>query len=119
MKSTIELKHVGPRQHVQGLLEELISRVEEKLRHFRGDALSIHVVFEENGAHKLFRAAVTCHIPQHVIAAHEEHREAGVAIRKAFAELSRQLKRQLARYRPQQLRRGLRRSQRSLYETIT
>ena len=51
MKSTIELKHVGPRQHVQGLLEELISRVEEKLRHFRGDAISIHVVFEIGRAH--------------------------------------------------------------------
>lgn len=111
MKTTIELKHVGPRQRVQGLLEELISRLEERLKHFRSDALSVHVMFEENRRHTLFHAKVTCHIPQHVIAAHEEDRDPGAAIRKAFTELSRRLERRLAKYRPQQLRRGLRRSQ--------
>ena len=111
MKSTIELKHVGPRQHVHVLLEELIARVEERLRHFRSEAISIHVVFEENGSHKLFRTAVTCHTPHHVAAAHEEHRQAGASIRRAFAELERQLERALARYRPQQLRQWLRRTE--------
>ena len=111
MKSTIELKHVGPRQHVQGIIEELIARVEEKLQHFRSQEVSIHVVFEENGSHKLFRTSLTCHIPRCVVAAHEEHRESGVSIRHAFAELERQLERHLSRYRPQGLRRRLQRTE--------
>ncbi|MBI4598067.1 MAG: HEAT repeat domain-containing protein [Candidatus Omnitrophica bacterium] len=110
MKSTIELKHVGPRQHVQHLLEELIGRLEDRLRHFRGEALSIHVVFEENGARKLYRTSVTCHIPRRIIAAHEEHRDPGISIRESFAEIERQLEKQLARFRPHALRRRAARS---------
>ena len=51
MKRFIELKHVGPRAHVRALVDDLIDRLEEKLRHFRDDTMSVHVVFEENAAH--------------------------------------------------------------------
>src|SRR3989338_1766036 len=105
MKRTIELKHVGPRQHVQTLLDELINRLEEKLDHFPQDALSVHVVFEENGTHKVFRTSLTCHVPGHVVAAHEEGREAGSSIRKAFSEVERQLEKQKAILRREYLRR--------------
>ncbi len=109
MKSAIELKHVGPRGHVQHLLEELIGRLEEKLNHFRSDAVSLHVVFEENGTHKLYRASLTCHVPGYTVAAHEEGREAGAAIREAFAELERQLEKRKAVLRHEHERRRSRR----------
>src|SRR3989338_3707201 len=96
MKRLIELKHVGPKEHVRTLLEDLIGRLEEKLKHFPSDAVTVHVVFEENGTHKLYRASLTCHVPGHTVAAHEEHRDAGAAIRKTFAEVERQLEKQKA-----------------------
>ena len=105
MKRLIELKHIGPRAHVRTLIEELIDRLEDHLGQMRQDAISIHVLFEENGSHKLYRAALTCHIPGHVVAAHEENREAGSAIRKAFAEIERQLDKCSAILRQEHLRR--------------
>ena len=110
MKRTIELKHVGPKAHVRTLLDELIDRLEDKLAHFPRDAVSVHVVFDENGAHQLFRIALTCHVPGHTVAAHDEHRDAGTAIRAAFAEVARQLEKQKALLRREHLRRKLRRS---------
>ena len=96
MRRTIELKHVGPRGHVQRLFEELIDRLQEKLQRVSQDAASVHAVFEENGSHKLYRTSLTCHVPGHLVAAHEEGRDAGLTIRKAFAELERQLDKQKA-----------------------
>ena len=107
MKRTVELKHVGPKQHVQALLDDLIGRLEEKLSHFPPDAVSLHVCFDENGTHKLFHAALTCHVPGHTVAAHEEGRKAGAVIRTAFAELQRQLEKQKAIVRGERLRRRL------------
>ena len=104
MKRVIELKHVGPKEHVKVLLEDLIGRLEEKLSHFPPDAVSLHVLFDENGTHKLFHMALTCHVPGHTVAAHEEGREAGVTIRKAFAEVERQLEKQKAFLRREHLR---------------
>lgn len=105
MKRTIELKHVGPKSHVQALLDELIGRLEEKLSHFPADTISLHVLFEENGTHKIFRTALTCHVPKHTVAAHEEGRNPGASIRAAFAEIQRQLEKQKSTVRGDRLRR--------------
>ena len=113
MKRTIELKHVGPRSHVWGLLEELTDRLEDKLRHFPQDTVSFHVLFDENGAHKLYRIAVTCHVPGRTVAAHEESHDPGATIRKAFAEIERQLERHKAMLRREHLRRRSRQTQRA------
>ena len=99
MKCAIELKHVGPRSHVQQLIEELIARLEDKLGHFPSDSISLHVAFEENGSHKLYRMSISCHLPKHTVAAHQEGRDAGLCIRKAFAEVQRQLEKQKAAIR--------------------
>ena len=96
MQRVIELKHVGPKALVRNLLEELIGRLEEKLRHFASEATSVHVVFEVNGSHKLYRTSLTCHVPGHIVAAHNENRDAGASIRTAFAEIQRQLEKQKA-----------------------
>ena len=103
MKRFIELKHVKAKHHVRGLLGELMDRLEHKLQHFTNDVVSVHVLFEENGRHALFRAAVTCHVPGQTVAAHEEQREAGLAIRRAFAEVERQLERRKAIRRHERL----------------
>ena len=103
MKRFIELKHVKAKDHVRGLLGELMDRLEHKLQHFTNDVVSVHVLFEENGRHALFRAAVTCHVPGQTVAAHEEQREAGLAIRRAFVEVERQLERRKAIRRHERL----------------
>ena len=113
MQCAIELKHVGPKAHVRRLLEELIGRLEMKISPLRSDAVSMHVVFEENGSRTLYRTSLTCHVPGHLVAAHEERRDAGLSIRKAFAELERQLEKRKVSVRRARLqtRSGSRRRQ--------
>src|SRR3989338_4739666 len=105
MKRIIELKHVGPKAHIRSLIEALIDRVAEKLQHASPDAVSFHALFDANGTHSVYRMAVTCHLPGHTVAAHEESRDSGEAIRKAFAELERQLEKPLAVLRQDHLKR--------------
>ncbi|MBI2104787.1 MAG: HEAT repeat domain-containing protein [Candidatus Omnitrophica bacterium] len=114
MRRIIELKHVRAKRHVQILLDELLDRLEEKLQHFSGEAVSVHALFEENGSHKLYRTALTCHVPgRTTVAAHEEQREAGLSIREAFKELERQLEKQKAAVRHERLLRRVKRAQRA------
>ena len=110
MIRTIELKHVGPKNHVRSLIEELIDRLEEKLQHLPQETVSIHVLFDENGTHKLYRAALTCHIPGHMTATHKEGREAGDTIRDAFKDLERQLDHSTVIIRREYLRKRLTKS---------
>ncbi len=112
MKRFIELKHVGPKAQVRQLIDELLDRLEQKLRHFPEDAVSAHVLFEENGSRTLSRASLTCHIPGHMVAAHEERREPGQAIRRAFKEVERQLEKQDPLRRQRHLRKRSVRAQR-------
>lgn len=116
MQWNIELKHVGPKAHVRHLLEELIVRLEERLAHFPQDALSLRVVFEENGSHKLYRTSLTCHLPGHMAVAHVEHRDPGLAIRRAFADVGRQLEKRKASIRHEHDRRQARRTRAVLRE---
>ena len=112
MQRIVELKHVGPKAQVRQLISELIDRLEEKLRHFPPDSVSVHVLFDENGSHTLYHVSVTCHIPRRVLAAHEESREAGATIREAFAELERQLEKHSPLLRRERLRKQATRERR-------
>ena len=107
MQRVIELKHVGPKEHVRNLVEDLIDHLESKLQHFAQNAVSIHALFEENGSHALYRIALTCHVPGRVVAAHKESRDAGLIIRKAFAEIERQLEKHNITVRRTHLQRRL------------
>ena len=86
-------------------VEELSARLEDKFRHFPEESVSLHVVFEENGTHTLYRTSVTCHVPGHMVAAHEEGHHAGASIRESFAEIERQLEKLNAVIRREYLRR--------------
>ena len=108
MRRMIDIKHVRAKSSVRALLEDLIARIEEKLSHFPSDAVSLHVVFEENGARTVYHTSVTCHVPGHTVAAREERRDPGASIREAFAELERQLEKQKALIRHEHLRRRAR-----------
>ena len=113
MKRIIELKHVlGPKRHVRALLEDLLDRLDDKLRHFDGYTVSVHVLFEENGAHKLYRAGLTCHVPGRTAVAHEEAHDAGDVVRAVFAEVERQLEKHKAVLRHEPLRKRARRNER-------
>lgn len=113
MKRIIELKHVGPRAHVRELLEDLLDRLESKLARFAHDATSCHIVFEEQRAHQLYRASLTCHVPRQVLAAHEECRDAGETIRHVFADIERQLQKRKAILNNEPQRKRVRRAERT------
>ena len=114
MNRTIEIKHIEPRTQVRQLLEELCDRLEEKLQHFRQESVSIHIQFEENGRRTLSHIKLSCHLPGHLVAAHEEGREPGAIIRKAFAEIERQIEKQKAHVRGDYQRRKQRRLKRTV-----
>jgi len=104
MTRVIEIKHVEARDQVRRLIDGLIDRLEDKLRHFRNESISLHALFEENGSRTVYRTQVSCHIPGHTVAAHEEGRNPGACIRKTFSELERQLAKHSARMRREHLR---------------
>ncbi len=108
MKRLIEVKRVGAKAHVRDLIDGLIDRLEEKLQHFNADAMSVHAVFDENAAHRLYRIALTCHVPGRTVAAHEESHDAGSTIRAAFAEVQRQLDKHKAVLRQERMHKRLR-----------
>ena len=110
MNRTIELKHVKSKEPVHTLIDTLIDRLEEKLRHFPTDAVSLHVLFEENASRRLYRTALTCHVPRHMIVTHEERRDPGASLREAFEEVERQLVKRYAMMRKNHRRRPTRRS---------
>ena len=118
MKRAVELKHVGPKEHVRTLIEDLIDRLEDKLQHFPSDALSVHVLFDENGTHKLYHISLTCHIPGHMVVAHEEGRNPGSTIREAFKEVQRQLEKHNALRRREHLRKRSQKSAREAAEEM-
>jgi ribosome-associated translation inhibitor RaiA len=99
MTRTIEIKHVAPRAQVRDLIDALIDRIGSKLTHYAEDAVNFHVLFEENGTHKIFRTNLTCHTPGYTAAAHEEGRDPGMLIRKAFDEVERQVDKHNAKLR--------------------
>ena len=105
MKRLVDLKHVGPTDQVRELLDDLMDRLEVRLGHFPSGSVSTHVVFDEHKAHKLYRIALTCHVPGHVAVAHKEHRDAGAVIREAFSDVERQLDKQTAVIRHEPLQR--------------
>jgi ribosome-associated translation inhibitor RaiA len=90
---------------VRALIDELLDRLEHKLRHFPAEVVSAHALFEENGSRTLYHASLTCHIPGRLIAARKEARNPGQALRGAFAELERQLEKQNRTLRQRHLRR--------------
>lgn len=96
MKWDIKVRCAAPREHVRQLLASLIDRLDKQLHHFPEEAVSLHVVFEENGARKLYRTRLTCHVPGRMFAAREERRDPGLCIHQAFSELERQLSKQKA-----------------------
>ena len=113
MNQTIELKHVGPKKVVQSLLWDLIERLEDKLGHLPQEAVAVHVVFDEHRRHQLYRTSVTLHVPRRMIAAHEEGRDSGTTIRKAFAEIERQVEKYKAVHRHEYQRRRSKRTVRA------
>ena len=109
MKTLVELKRTKDRERVGSLIDDMLLRLEERLKHFPADSVSCHVMFEENGDHSLSRTSISCHVPGHIIAAHKESKDPGFAIRKAFDEIERQLGKKSALMRMEHLR-GRRRS---------
>jgi ribosomal subunit interface protein len=104
MKTLVEVRGAKDKELVGLLIDDLLARLEERLKHYETDSVSTHVFFEENGDHSLSRTSISCHVPGHIIAAHQESKDPYFTIRKAFDEIERQLGKKSALMRKEHLR---------------
>ena len=106
MRRQIIMKHVQPKKHLRGLVDELLDRLEQQAEAFDRGSVSTHVTLEQNEAHSLFSVNLSCTVPKKTLAVREEGHEAGDIIREAFSELERQLKKYKAKARHEYDRRA-------------
>ena len=88
MKHQIEFKDFQPPQKIREVIENLIKRLEMKVKGF---AAFLRVVAEEHSTHRFFHVSLTLELSGKTLAAKEEGLELERALRAAFDEIERQL----------------------------
>src|ERR1700682_2598941 len=96
MKPNIEFKGIektssDSEERIRKLIEELMRKVERRVKNFPPDDVFLRVLVEQNRAHSLYRISVTLDVPGKTLAAKTETHEAEGAVRDAFTEVIRQL----------------------------
>lgn len=87
----LTFKHCTPSPRVRALVGESIQRIDEVVT-ARFRPVFLHVFVEKNPKRHLYRASLVLNAAGHAIAAQEERHDAAEAIREAFAELERELR---------------------------
>jgi ribosomal subunit interface protein len=88
----ITLRHIGPSDALEARIRTEIT----KLGEFYPDIVSCHVVVERQGLHRQqgspFNVRIALHVPGHDLVVNRDHDEdAYIAVRDAFAHLTRRL----------------------------
>lgn len=84
----------GPR--VSRMLERFRVKLERQVKMFAEDQVSLRGVIEKHATRMLFRASLLLEVPGRTLVAKEERPEAELALKDAFLELDRQLKKHKA-----------------------
>jgi ribosome-associated translation inhibitor RaiA len=99
MKHHIVYRRIRPTAPLLSLLKRLASRTARHLRAFPEDSAFLHVALEKHTVRPVFRASLSLRIPAATLASVEESNGPESAVRKAFRELERQLKKHKSRLR--------------------
>ena len=91
MKHNVEFKGFASSEKLRDLVEELVSRLDSKVKGFSPDRVFLRVLVEQRPAHKLYKVAVTLDVPGKILAANQEGHELEPSIRRVFDEIERQL----------------------------
>ena len=94
MKHQLKFKRCAPSQRVRQLVQHSIARLDEVLPS-GSSAAHLRVFVEKNPTRTLYRVSLTLNVPGRTLAAQEERHDVLEAVREAFAELERQLRRHM------------------------
>jgi ribosomal subunit interface protein len=92
MNCNIEFKNLAAQKTIQQLIKKLITRIEKKIKGLSPDATFLRLRVEENSVRKLYHVSVALELPGKTFPAKEEKRDLQTAVRDAFAEIERQVK---------------------------
>ncbi|MEA2874592.1 MAG: hypothetical protein QOH67_4811 [Hyphomicrobiales bacterium] len=91
MRHNIEFKDISEKEELRKLTEEMVAKVEKKVKALPPETVFLRAVIEESAGDKLWRVSVTLDLPGNVLAARQETRDGSTAIRAAFADIERQI----------------------------
>ncbi|MCU1233874.1 MAG: putative polymerase, sigma 28 subunit, partial [Candidatus Solibacter sp.] len=91
MLHQIEFKNTTAKEEFRKLSEELIAKVDKRLKALPPETVFLRVVIEEIAGETVWRVSITLDVPGKVLAAREENFDGNAAIRAAFAEIERQI----------------------------
>jgi ribosome-associated translation inhibitor RaiA len=91
MNCNIEFKSFAPQKEIQRLIQELITRIEKKVKGFPPDVVYLRMMVEENSVRTLYHVSLVLELPEKTLATKEERHDLDETIRDAFAEIERQL----------------------------
>src|SRR5262245_20532019 len=92
MRHNIEYKNLESRNRISTLVQRSIAKLERNVRKFPPDVVFLRISIEENTTRTLYHVAITLDVPRKTLATKEGGHDTEVAIKKAFAEIERQLK---------------------------
>src|SRR5262245_50234398 len=111
MNRNIEFKGFEPHQRIRKLIDQLTSKVEKNTKIFSPELVHLRVRIEQNSAKTLYTASITLDLPGKKLAAREEQHDEQAAMRAAFTEIERQLKKYKANLRQEHWKRPERREE--------
>jgi ribosomal subunit interface protein len=103
MKHNIEYLHFEPKAPISTLVESWIAKLERKAGNFSPDLVFLRILIEQNKARMLCHISITMEVPGKTLVAREETHDIEVAIKKAFAEIERQLREHKSKLRGEHL----------------
>jgi ribosomal subunit interface protein len=92
MKYRLTFRHCTPSERIRQLVEQSVRRIEQALT-FGSSPVFLHVFVEHNAPRSLYRVSLALNVAGRALAAQEERHDAVEAVREAFGELERQLRR--------------------------
>jgi ribosomal subunit interface protein len=92
MKHQITLKNLEETPQLTSTLSRLIARLDREVSPFGQDEVSLHGIFEKHRTRARYRVSFTLNLPGRTMAAQEEQTSPESALKEAFRELERQLK---------------------------
>lgn len=109
MKTNIEFKQFEPRNGTRELIDQLIKKVEKRIKKFPENAVFLRVLVEHNATRKRYPVSITLEVPGKTLATKEERHDLDETLRDAFAEIERQLDRYRGKLYGEQWKRPARR----------
>lgn len=95
MKTTFTVRHMEKNSIVQDHFDDRVAMLSKHLKHFEDDLIYLHGTLEKNPHKGEFYASLTLYLPSLSIHSRERAEDFGLALSFAFADVVRQLEKQM------------------------